>query len=84
MGRIRINSDRQVRRKFGEFLDSLDDGPVFVAQNKRVKAVLLDISDYYDLLGEIEDLMKLLQAVGGRGSEEEDRLLDEVLGEACE
>ncbi len=84
MGRIRINSDRQVRRKFGEFLHSLDDGPVFVAQNRRVTAVLLDITDYYDLLGEIEDLMKLLQAVGGRISEEEDRLLDEVLGEACD
>jgi PHD/YefM family antitoxin component YafN of YafNO toxin-antitoxin module len=82
MGRIKIKSENELRRNLDKLLDSLGDGPVFVARDKRVSAVLLDISDYYDILGEIEDLMKLLHTVGGCGCDEEDRLLDEVFGEA--
>ncbi|MBS4022247.1 MAG: hypothetical protein KGZ79_07465 [Dethiobacter sp.] len=81
MGRIRIKHESDVRKKLGEIIESLCEGPVFVAKDKRVRAVMLDISDYYDILGEIEDLMKLLHTVGGCGCEEEDKLLDEVLGE---
>lgn len=85
MGKLRIKSEREVRRALGQVLESLKDGPVFVARDRRVRAVLLDISDYYDLVDEIRDLVGLLHSMGGCDcgcGEEADRLLDEALGEA--
>jgi hypothetical protein len=89
MGKIRIRSDKEVQQQMEAFLDSLPEGPVFVATNKRVRAVMMDISDYYDLIDEIEDLARLLHEVGGCGcgcghEEEEDdigKMLDRVLAE---
>lgn len=85
MGKIRIKSDVEVRRRFDEIMDGLSDGPIFVARNKRVSAVLMEMSDYYDLLGEIEDLMQLLHTMGGCGcgcEDEEENELDKILNNA--
>jgi hypothetical protein len=82
MGRIRIKTEGEVRQRLGGVLDSLPRGPVFVARDRKVKAVLMDISDYFDLVGEIKDLTELLHAIGGDcRCDENDRLLDAVLGE---
>ena len=75
----------EVRRRFDEIMDGLSDGPIFVARNKRVSAVLMEMSDYYDLLGEIEDLMQLLHTMGGCGcgcEDEEENELDKILNNA--
>jgi hypothetical protein len=84
MGKIRIKSDREVQRRFDAVLDSLDEGPVFVATDKRVRAVIMDMSDYYDLLDEIEDLAQLLHEMGGCGCgcEEEDDDIGKMLDKA--
>ena len=87
MGKIRIKNLSEVQRRLDEFMEELQDGPIFIAKNKRVKAVLMDMSDYYDLLGELEDLAELLHSLGGCGCgcEEEDemnQLLDKAFSEA--
>ncbi|MBS4030301.1 MAG: hypothetical protein KGZ63_02620 [Clostridiales bacterium] len=85
MGKIRIKSDVEVKRRFEEIMDGLSDGPIFVARNKRVSAVLMEMSDYYDLLGEIEDLMQLLHTMGGCGcgcEDAEENELDKILDKA--
>lgn len=88
MGKIRIKSDQEVQRRLGQVLASLHEGPVFVATDKRVRAVLMDMSDYYDLLDEIQDLAELLHNMGGCGcgcGEEEDdigRILDKAFTES--
>lgn len=87
MGKIRIKSDGEVQRRLGQVLESLHEGPVFVATEKRVRAVLMDMSDYYDLLDEINDLAELLHSMGGCGCgcEDEDddigRMLDKAFAE---
>jgi PHD/YefM family antitoxin component YafN of YafNO toxin-antitoxin module len=58
---IRIKSVQELRRHLNRYLDTLQNSPVFVAKNKLVKAVLLDIADYYSIMGELEDLHELLQ-----------------------
>lgn len=71
---IRIKNLDEVRRRLDEVLAELHEGPVFIAKNKRVTAVLMDMSDYYDLMGEIGDLTELLHEMGGCscGCEDED------------
>jgi hypothetical protein len=87
MGKIRIKSDKEVQRRLGTILDSLQDGPVFVATDKRVRAVIMDMSDYYDLIDELEDLAELLHNMGGCGcgcdDDDDDigNLLDKALTE---
>lgn len=86
MGKIRIKNLSEVQHRLEELLDDLHQGPVYIAKNKRVKAVLMDMSDYYDLLGELEDLAGLLHTLGGCGCgcEEEDEmteLLDKAISE---
>ncbi|MDW7685209.1 MAG: hypothetical protein SCK29_13960 [Bacillota bacterium] len=87
MGKIRIKDLAEVEQRLGTILEQLDYGPIFIAKNKRVSAVLMDMSDYYDLLGEIEDLAELLHSLGGcgcgceDGEDEVTRLLDQALGE---
>ena len=58
---VRIENIADVRRRLHELVETLGDGPIFIAKNKRVTAVLMDVSDYYSILGEIEDLSILLQ-----------------------
>jgi len=58
---IRIKSVQELKRHLAHYLDTLQNKPVFVAKNKLVKAVLLDIADYYSILDELEDLHRLLQ-----------------------
>lgn len=84
MGKIKIKADEDVKQNFDRVMNRLAEGPVYIARNKRVKAVLMDISDYYDLLGEIEDLMEMLHAVGGCscGCEDEDDDFDRILSSA--
>lgn len=66
MGRLRIMTGKRVAENMDRVLDELKNGPVFVArENRRVTAVMLEISDYYDLLGELEDMMELIRALGG-------------------
>ncbi len=85
MGRIRIKTEGEVRRKLGKVVDSLAQGPVFVARKRMVTAVLMDISDYFDLVREIEDLAELLRTMGGDcRCDEGDRLLDKALGESAD
>lgn len=89
MGKIRIKSHKDVQQRLEKVLDSLHEGPVFVATDKRVRAVLMDMSDYYDLMDEINDLSELLHEMGGCGcgcEEEEDedeigKMLDKAFGE---
>jgi hypothetical protein len=84
MGKIRIKDLSEVQNRLDTILDELAGGPVFLAKNKRVSAVLMDMSDYYDLLGELEDLAELLHSMGGCGCgcEDEDNELDKLLDEA--
>lgn len=84
MGKIRIKSDKDVQRRFGAILESLQDGPVFVATNKRVRAVMMDLSDYYDLIDEIEDLAELLHNMGGCGCGCEDEDDEDDIGRALD
>ncbi|NLN07273.1 MAG: type II toxin-antitoxin system Phd/YefM family antitoxin [Firmicutes bacterium] len=58
---IRIKSVQELKRHLNRYLDTLQNRPLFVAKNKLVKAVLLDIADYYSILDELEDLHGLLQ-----------------------
>ncbi|EEG77538.1 type II toxin-antitoxin system Phd/YefM family antitoxin [Dethiobacter alkaliphilus] len=82
MGKIRIKNLSEVQRRLDSLLDDLQDGPVFIAKNKRVKAVLMDMTDYYDLLGELEDLAELLHTLGGCGCGCEDDEMNELLDKA--
>ena len=58
---VRIRNIADVRRRLHKLVDTLGEGPIFVAKNKRVTAVLMDVSDYHSILGELEDLSNLLQ-----------------------
>lgn len=90
MGRLKILTGKQAAKNMGRILKELKDGPVFVAdENKRVTAVMMDISDYFDLVDELDDMVDLIRAVGRgdccSGEEEEcccgSGLLDEAFGE---
>lgn len=90
MGKIRIKDLPEVQQRLDEFLEDLQAGPIFIAKEKRVTAVLMDMTDYYDLLGELEDMAELLHTMGGCGcgcedEEEEDELgkmLDKAFSES--
>lgn len=78
---IRIKSVTELKRRLDSFMDTLSDGPVFVAKKTQVRAVLMDLQDYYALLEELEDLNELLRQIGDcecgcAGSEVADRLYE--------
>lgn len=90
MGKIRIKDLAEVQQRLSEFLDDLQAGPIFIAKHKRVAAVLMGMADYYDLLGELEDLAELLHTMGGCSCSCEDgneadelgKMLDKALSES--
>jgi PHD/YefM family antitoxin component YafN of YafNO toxin-antitoxin module len=86
VGKIRIKSHKELQQRLDKVLDSLHEGPVFVATDKRVRAVLMDMSDYYDLMDEISDLAELLHELGGCGCgcdcEEEEEGIGKILEKA--
>lgn len=69
---IRIKNVTEVRRRLFELMNTLQNGPLFIAKKGRVSAVLMDLADYYSLLGELEDLTDLLHSMGECNCEEND------------
>ncbi|MGI6658797.1 MAG: type II toxin-antitoxin system Phd/YefM family antitoxin [Dethiobacteraceae bacterium] len=61
---IRIKNVTEVRRRLFELMDTLQNGPIFIAKKGRVSAVLMDLADYHTLLGELEDLTNLVHTMG--------------------
>ncbi|NLP37012.1 MAG: type II toxin-antitoxin system Phd/YefM family antitoxin [Firmicutes bacterium] len=77
---IRIKSISDIRRHFNKVVESLREGPVFIAKNKRVRAIMLDIFDYYSLLEEIEILNELLRDVSNSEySFEDDQMINRLV-----
>ncbi|NLM51733.1 MAG: type II toxin-antitoxin system Phd/YefM family antitoxin [Firmicutes bacterium] len=76
---IRIKSFSEIRRHFNKIVESLREGPIFIAKNKRVRAIMLDIFDYYSLLEEIEVLQELLRDVSDSAyNYEEDQMINRL------
>ncbi|HZK25181.1 MAG TPA: type II toxin-antitoxin system Phd/YefM family antitoxin [Oscillospiraceae bacterium] len=61
---IRIKNITEVRRRLFELMNTLHNGPLFIAKKGRVSAVLMDLADYHSLLGELEDLTGLIHTMG--------------------
>jgi|GEM_PF-821415 len=56
----RIVSSSEVGRRFGEFLDGLEEGEWVVLRHGKPTAVLLDFKRYEELCRELEELRALV------------------------